>query len=218
MGEKGINLFDQIVYINLDHRKDRKKSILSELGRLGADRAKICRISAHYDPLNGTRGCVMSHIKALDLAKIKGWNHFLILEDDCLFTEDERKVDALIKLFFSLGLESWNVFFLGGRIDVYEKTFWSYLIRILKSQRAHAYAVSSTYIDSLRTCYANALQSMEGDLFSAQSYFKALDYAWMPLQKEGRWYGGLESVARQSASFSDIEHKISERKEEQYRL
>jgi GR25 family glycosyltransferase involved in LPS biosynthesis len=218
MGEKGINLFDQIVYINLDHRKDRKKSILSELGRLGADRAKVYRLSAHYDLLNGTRGCVISHIKALDLAKTRGWNHFLILEDDCLFAEEERKVEALIQLFFSLDLPSWDVFLLGGRVDLYEKTPWPYLIRILKSQRAHAYAVSSTYISSLRNCYAKALQSMEGDLFSAQSYFKALDYAWMPLQQEGHWYGGLESLARQAVSFSDVEQRICERKEEQYRL
>ena len=33
---------------------------------------------------------------------------------------------------------------------------------------------------------------------------KAVDTVWQPLQKKDRWYAGVEKVAFQSGSYSDI--------------
>ena len=75
-----------IVYINLDYREDRKAIFLKEMERLKVK--EVHRISAHYDPLNGVRGCLISHLEALDFMEKKGWKRGLILEDDCFFEKD----------------------------------------------------------------------------------------------------------------------------------
>lgn len=85
----GFNHFDLIVYINLDHRKDRKKEIEHELKNLNLYK-KAYRIPAYCDPLNGTKGCLISHIYALNFAIRKGAKNVLILEDDCIFIKNKN--------------------------------------------------------------------------------------------------------------------------------
>ena len=66
------NLFDRVLYINLNHRKDRKQTFLKEAKRVGI--RKVQRIDAKFDLLNGNRGCLCSHIRALECAKQEGIN------------------------------------------------------------------------------------------------------------------------------------------------
>ena len=47
----GLNRLDAIIYINLDHRKDRKKQIEEELKKVGVDKKKIIRFPAVYKKL-----------------------------------------------------------------------------------------------------------------------------------------------------------------------
>ena len=83
-----LNFFNAIVYINMDHRTDRKNSIQSELKRLKVKPSKINRISGYKDSFNnGVRGCAKSHLAALDLSIEKRWENVLILEDDCIFSK-----------------------------------------------------------------------------------------------------------------------------------
>ena len=89
--------FDGIVYINLKRRPDRRASLMQVLEKLHVDFAKVHRIEAVDDPLNGVKGCLLSHIQALDLIQNKGWERGLILEDDVIFhcTIDEIKARRL---------------------------------------------------------------------------------------------------------------------------
>ena len=59
-----LNLFNQVLYINLNYRKDRKKNLLKEAKRAGIK--KIKRIPAKFDVLDGAKGCLFSHIRALE--------------------------------------------------------------------------------------------------------------------------------------------------------
>ena len=47
-----LNNFKKIIFINLDHREDRKKLILAQLQAYGVHKSKIHRIPAYYDKLN----------------------------------------------------------------------------------------------------------------------------------------------------------------------
>ena len=73
---------DGIVYINLENREDRKKLILNELKRLETDMTKVNKVSGLYIPKNGHKGCVQSHISAINIAKMNKWNYVLVFEDD----------------------------------------------------------------------------------------------------------------------------------------
>ena len=97
-----INKFDGILYINLKNRKDRLESIENELIRIGANfsSSKIFRIDAILDKKNGHRGCVLSHLKAVNFAIEKKWKNVLILEDDAIFIKDRLFISSYIDDFF----------------------------------------------------------------------------------------------------------------------
>lgn len=190
-----LNLFDQIIYINLAHRKDRKVSLLKEAKRVGIK--NMSRMEGQFDILNGARGCLFSHICALELAKKEETT--LILEDDCCFTKDLSLLNKQVARFFRDFGCKWDVFILGGRyekIDPMENTEFS---RITKSFRAHAYAINGPYVSKLKDCFLTGYKEMqEVDLT------KSLDCLWQPLQAEDRWYGNRIKLTYQSDSFSDI--------------
>ena len=193
------HLFDQVLYINLNHRKDRKQTFLKEAKRVGIP--KVQRIDAKLDLLNGARGCLCSHIRALECAKQEGIT--LILEDDCYFTKDLELLNRQLSEFFNVFGNKWDVFFLGGRYEKLEPIKNTAFCRILESSRSHAYAVNGHYVSTLKQCF---LDGYKDDLREqgAIDILKALDFIWRPLQKKDLWYGSKIKIAYQSDSFSDI--------------
>jgi hypothetical protein len=79
---QGINQLDAIIYINLESRADRKELLLKELEKCNVDMSKVHKVSGVAIPKNGHKGCVQSHILALNMIKLNGWKRVLILEDD----------------------------------------------------------------------------------------------------------------------------------------
>lgn len=80
---------DKVIYINLDHRKDRKKRFENTMKSIGMNLDKdVIRIPAIYDQNNGAVGCLKSHIKALEYAisSFEGQN-ILICEDDIVLND-----------------------------------------------------------------------------------------------------------------------------------
>lgn len=198
------NVFDRIVYINLDHRTDRNESLLKEMGRLSVDTNRLHRISACNDPLNGVRGCLQSHIEALKTIEKMGGERGLILEDDCIFNEtiDEKAIEG----FFESVKEDWDVFFLGGLYKERESTKWESIQRIRRSFHAHAYCVNKHYLSTLLCCFEEAYEEIKNDLFFLYSLRGSVDHSWQKLQKKDRWFALNEAVAFQKIAFSDIDY------------
>ena len=117
MEDSALNLFDGILYINLEMRKDRKTKIKREFKKVGLHPDKIHRIEGLLDELNGTRACAYSHAEALDFAIRQGWKNVLILEDDCLFVKPLSVINNYIHTFFEQFEENWDVF-LGAKSHV----------------------------------------------------------------------------------------------------
>ncbi len=201
----GINYFDAICYINLDHRVDRKILILDQLKKLGANREKIVRISGCPNFLNGYKGGVLSHIKTLDYAIDNNLNNVLILEDDCFFTKSKIITDKLISYFYEKKIK-WDVFFLGGKFFIKRKTNHPHIIRILKSSDAHAYVVNKDYMKILKKCFLSCYNLVKEEAFYTQSWktkISIFDIYWNKLQKKDNWYALDTQLAIQNASYSD---------------
>lgn len=203
-----INHFDATLYINLEKRRDRKKHLEKELQKVSLHPDKIHRIEAYYDELNGSRGCVYSHIKALDYALQKRWRNVLILEDDCTFTKSQSTINSYIDHFLNHFNNEWDVFFLGTKLCLFESTSHSAYVQVHASLRAHAYAVNGPYLLKLRNHFISTYESMKSDLFFVSSLGKALDRQWATLQASDRWFTGIEMIAQQRRSFSDIEKAV----------
>jgi GR25 family glycosyltransferase involved in LPS biosynthesis len=87
---------EQVVYINLDHRVDRRIEIEKELSQYFPIE-KITRFSAiRHD--HGGIGCTKSHIAVLEMAKEKGWKNYLVVEDDAIFSNFGKGYPLLEKL------------------------------------------------------------------------------------------------------------------------
>jgi hypothetical protein len=198
-----LNFFDAVLYINLDHREDRKNHLLQELYRLQVDPHKIHRMRAHLDPLNGHRGCALSHKEALDFAILKKFKKVLILEDDCVFSKKTKEVALAIKRLKNLK-ENWDAYLLGGDLASCEESAYSGTVRVRKALRAHAYAVQGKYLPFLRDCFEESYQNLKNCFYFFDALELAIDRRWQLLQREDRWYAPQKLVAFQGESFSDI--------------
>lgn len=90
---------DHIIYINLDHRADRRAEFEAQLARLNIPSEKVTRFSAikhSYSPA----GCNLSHASVLRLAHQNGYKNVLIFEDDFNFIDDLDYVNTSITEFF----------------------------------------------------------------------------------------------------------------------
>jgi hypothetical protein len=86
-----MNHFDRIIVMNLTSRPDRRADMGRELVRIGWPEHRIIWYPA-IDPheavgfLNARyRGCFLSHLAVLNLARNAGYRTVLIVEDDCDF-------------------------------------------------------------------------------------------------------------------------------------
>ena len=86
------------LYINLDHRTDRKDHLLLEMGKIGSVNPE--RFSAIKMAM-GNIGCTLSHIRCIELAKARDWPYVFICEDDITFTDPLVFLTSLERFFTS---------------------------------------------------------------------------------------------------------------------
>ena len=117
---------DAIIYINLEARNDRKDLLMKELEKLKTDMSKVHKVSGVYMPKNGHKGCIQSHILALNMIKMNNWNRVLILEDDAELNMTPETVNSLInKSLEELDKDypEWNVIMLATANKVIDKDY-----------------------------------------------------------------------------------------------
>jgi hypothetical protein len=113
------DLFDSITIINAAHRTDRRQEMRGTLRRVGWDPdgpkmtwfPAIDPKTAVGFPTPGSRGCFLSHIAVLNIARNAGNQRVLVLEDDCNFIADFPDRQAEVAGW----LEStpWGIAYLG---------------------------------------------------------------------------------------------------------
>ncbi len=208
----GINQLDAIIYINLENRTDRKDFLLKDLEALGTNMSKVHKISGVYMPKNGHKGCIQSHILALNMIKLNAprWKRVLILEDDAELTENPDKFNAIISQSMSKLDEidpNWNVIMLATawkiiHEDNIEKLSLEFindqgkkmplaLERLKKATTSSAYIVKDTYVDEILSLFDTCNKNMEPEKLSMTEQKHepwALDQQWESLQARDRWY------------------------------
>ena len=98
---KGMEFLENVLYINLDHRRDRLDHVKFELEKIGIRdpiRFPAVKMSA------GNVGCTISHIRCLEIAKKNQWPAVFICEDDITFTDPDVLLNSLKKMVES-GIE-----------------------------------------------------------------------------------------------------------------
>lgn len=196
-----------LVFINCDHRADRKKEFLSQFSE--NDLKKIHRLSCSYVPENPEYGCMMSHLRVLEYAKKlfsdKPDSYVFIAEDDLQITDTHRYIESVARM---MGRSiQWDVLMIGHNSIVSEPTEIQDIIRTTNSQTASGYIIRYQYIDKLLAVYYEARDSYLRDkIWKPLKYCS--DQSWKKLQPNDRWYAVNPRVAIQRESYSDIQKGI----------
>lgn len=195
-----------ILYINLDHREDRKWHIVSQLNQLGLHSFE--RFSA-IKTANGAVGCGISHIKCLELAKERGWDMVTIIEDDfkCINTPVFKKsLSNFGKNHKKDGIQ-WDVLLLGGNnVPPYIRpTNVDYCVQISNCQTTIGYVVKRELYDILINNMREAISLLIRHPEEKTNY--AIDIFWKRLQQSGRWFLLCPLTITQHVCYSDVEEK-----------
>ncbi len=193
---------DHVLYINLDHRKDRLEYILNECKRVDIPSEKTTRIEAIYTPGIGMLGCSLSHCKALELAlSHPEWTWTLIIEDDVKFNDS-----PWLEVNNALKNANPDVLMLArgyARLIVPTHPSSNNLYRTYESCGAVAYIVHKNYIPKLLKNKRESIEEFTKP--GGNIYDHPHDVYCYPIQKIDNWYAFMESVAWQNLTIkSDI--------------
>ena len=197
-----------IYYINLEKREDRKKVILQELSKIETDMNRVNKVAGIYIPKNGHKGCVQSHISALNIAKMNKWNQVLIFEDDMeLNVSPDEFNDSINKIldYMKSTDTKWDVIMLAsGHNDKEEVS--NDIVRIKTGTTSSGYIVNKHYYDKLINLFINCNENMQKDKWSGGKDWEpyALDQQWKILQQNDIWYGFKKDLIKQRAISSTI--------------
>ena len=190
-----------ILYINLDHREDRKNETLAEFSKIGLK--GTVRLPAIAEE-NGALGCAKSHVAALTRLRNTDFTAAIICEDDVEFLVDRTKLDKVVQAFLdspSLGVLCLVNRVRGPRIRIHNELAVSNNI-----QMAACYVLKPWALAPLLDSFSISAQGLAG---GEPARTHAIDQGWKKLQSRVMLFGvPWAHVARQRESFSDIEKKV----------
>lgn len=202
-------------YINLDHRTDRKESILVELDKImSLCSLTMTRIPGIYRPDFGILGCCQSHIAAL-MAIIHSDTDddslHIIFEDDFQFT-DSFSSNILCKIHDMMKNDNdMDVFCLAANIlesnhveNIQIDGQMFALHRIQKSQAHSGYIIKKSFAPIILANYKESESMLIQSNFSNHPY--CFDVYVQHLQNAWGWFSFLPKIGRQSAGYSDIQN------------
>ena len=207
---------DFSLYINLEHRTDRRRQIENQLM---LSQIHFSRVNASGGSLEGRKcpystkkclgivGCQLSHVRALELALAHDWPYVAIFEDDFRWSDniDPKLIPGAIHSLMR-SFQNWDVIALS--LNILDKTelqphvefdlgnFSVRVVNIHDAKATHAYVVNRRYLPTIRDVF-----------LSCDTPNRSIDNCWRELQKKGLWLGFSPQLGSQRSGFSDIENK-----------
>ncbi len=209
---------NNIVYINLEHRVDRRESFESEMMRCGfkAERFEAFSINSDIktfpieinenefkkDKCHSARiCCTMSHYQVIKNAKDKGYDHILVCEDDAVFCDNfinllNGYVDIIREnhlpcdMFYTFGVLHSYPIIVPGKIRKLD-------INVSKCYGGGCYLVFEHFYDTILT-----------QISSVHDVHKVIDWQYVELQEKGfEFLFPIKSMTTQMNGYSDIDMK-----------
>jgi len=199
------NMIDAYIYINLENRDDRKKLILNEFNKLNIPENKIYKISGVPIPKNGHKGCVQSHILALEMAKLNNWKTVAIFEDDFQIIIEPDEFKMLVNK--ALEYSNWDIIIISGCNKEERENIDDDIYYLKHSSTSTAYIIKNHYYDKLLNLFKHSNDMMNYSYWGdGQSKWEpyALDQKWNALIKNDNWITFHKEIAKQRNISSSI--------------
>ena len=194
---------DNVFYINLAHRTDRKAHVEKQMKLMGWDKYTRFDAIRHQYP---AIGCYMSHIAVLENAKKEGLEYVVVLEDDIVF-KNPQVYGKMFHYFWDMGLD-WDVLMMGGRFITVQSRVRDFVYKLQRAMTSTGYVVRKHYYDALINRLKEGAELFLANLTDpACSPTYALDVYWRPLQEKDTWLIFLPRTVSQLPGYSDIERK-----------
>ena len=156
---------------------------------------------------NGCVGCTMSHIRCLELAKLRNYDYICIIEDDAYFTEPKIFLQQLEKFHKNKSID-WDVVLVGGNVVKPFDKITEYCIRSYITQTTTGYIVKRHYYDTLIKNFKDGVKNLMNDpIGKANRDEYAIDMYWKRLQRADNWYMIIPLTVSQLSGYSDIEKR-----------
>ena len=196
--------------INVKERKDRLKKAKKHFTKR---KVPVEYVVVKRNTADPARGCLTSHLKLIKMAKERGWNNVLVLEDDCvLSTTVKQGLPSVLP-------PSYGILFLGGNIQGIHPHELDYpppendtknigtasnpnWVRLSGCLTTHAYVMSSVIFDHV----IDTLEQYEKQVdvfFSDEIVAKGVPNGDLPPS-----YVLNPPIATQRDDYSDIEKKV----------
>ena len=188
------------MYINLNKRTDRKKTIENQLNNFDLDYE---RFEAIETPDFGIVGCGLSHLHVLKIARERGYKNILILEDDFTFLVSKEDFEKQLSIFFNTKIE-YNVCMISYFLLDSQKTQYEFLLKVIDAQTASGYIVNENYYDKLIELYEFAIPKL---IQTKEHWIYANDQIWKKYQRTDNWFCFTNRIGKQSDGFSDTSQR-----------
>ena len=192
-------MLENVFYINLEHRKDRRVQVEYELDKLGWKYERFNAIQLK----NGRIGCSMSHLKVINIAKERKLPYVVIVEDDIEFKKPDE-YNKRIDLFLRSNIE-YDVLLLAGNLRPPIKQINDFVLQVYHSWTTTGYIIKSSYYDTLIQNIHEGIQHLMREPDKHTLY--AIDSYWMRLQKKDKWMILYPRTVTQRPTYSDIEKR-----------
>ncbi|GAL83404.1 glycosyl transferase [Sporocytophaga myxococcoides] len=196
---------DHVYLINLDERTDRLESATNECNKIGLPFERVSAVNGSalnltvqsysaFDDLYwnaGAYGLLLTTLKILKDAKVKGYKSILILEDDVFF---KPEINDLADLYFPHLPNDWQMILFGAEHCLKPSKYKGNLSLARYSFCLHCYAINHIIFDY----YIHLLekQNKQIDLITAEDL--------QPLMKT---FVFTPDLAGQTASWSNIQER-----------
>jgi glycosyl transferase family 25 len=195
---------DEIYYINLDHRTDKRRHIETNVLPFFKDThldSRITRFPAIYHE-NGAIGCALSHLAVARKAQLAGARYYLVFEDDYEFLITKSEFLEWIASLFSPPQLDFKVVMLAYNAIHYQP--YSSILNISTNvQTTAGFIVNCTYLEELIECWENGIKQFAD---TGEHWNWACDQSWKILQKE-KWFIASRRIGKQISAISDIGHQ-----------
>jgi glycosyl transferase family 25 len=194
-----MNNIDKLVYVNLDHRTDRRTELERALDELGINPDIVERHSAVHNPTNAI-GCAESHIQVLERAIAKGYKHVLVLEDDFEPLVSKEIWHEQLNDFFLRHGTSYDVALLS--YHALKSSPLDDIVNVAEDvQTGSGYLIKGAYIQTLLDHWREGLEHLKR---TGRHWDYAPDQYWKSLQRKDKWYCFKTRLGKQRPGYSDL--------------
>jgi len=189
------------IYINLDHRTDRREHVEKEFAKLGIPNTnRLNATKMQY----GAVGCSMSHIRCLEMAKKENWPFIFIAEDDITFMNPDLFLSKIAQ--FGESSIDWDVLIVAGNTAPPFGLATDFCIRTYNVQSTTGYIVQQHYYDTMIANFREGVAKLMKDPENKREF--AIDMYWKRLQNSGKWYTLIPLSVYQYSTYSDVENRM----------